>query len=266
MISKIYKLEILKKIKEFTNEEFWILGKEEMRWLNFLIDTDESKFFFTKGEIDKLKNFLSDSQKFNLSKVVIKNKPKRDERSWIFLEPIIKAIIDCKNIKLEYRTSNFEQFKSICFPYKIEFEFYKNEWYLLWLNLSNNKKMMRTPFSSIIFLETIEREIDLSKEAVEIFDEKNLTALFSVEKRYSDDLKRILLILIDFNPVLKKENSKEFLFEISFKPSEEGYLLQLFRYLGQRAIILKPSNLVEKMLLSYRKSLERYSKKDLEIF
>ena len=59
--------------------------------------------------------------------------------------------------------------------------------------------------------------------------------------------------------ILEKDIQNNLLFKIKYKPSEEGYMLQKFRQLGKRSILIEPRFLVEKMLFTYRKSLERYS-------
>ncbi|HEM56204.1 MAG TPA: WYL domain-containing protein [Thermodesulfobium narugense] len=260
MISKIYNLEILNKIKEFTNDDFCNLSNEELRWLKYLINTDESGFFFNAEDRKELKTFLADINTSSLPKIIIKNKPKRNRKSWSLLEPLFTAIFEEKDLILRFQISDSEQFKAKCFPYKIEFEFYKDEWYLLWLNLSEDKKKMKTPFASILSFEIIDRENELFEEAEKIFLEEYHFAKFRVDKQYLDDLKRILLTLIDFKPILEKDTQNSLIFKIKYKPSEEGYLLQKFRQLGKRAIILEPRFLVEKMLFTYTKSLERYSK------
>lgn len=258
IISIIYKFKVLNKIKEISGKNFCVLGNEESAWLKYLINSQESVFFFDTEEIEELKNFLKDAKALELSNFMIKNKPKRDRKSWGILEPLIKIFLDKQNMILYYNTSNSNSLKSQCFPYKIEFEFYKNEWYLLWLNLSENNKIMKTQFSSIKSFETIKRDVDLSDEAKKAFFEQDIYAKFCIDKRYSDDLKRILLTLIDFNPILDKDDSEYFIFKINYKFSEEGYLLQKFRYLGNRAIILEPKNLAEKMLITCEKVIKRY--------
>jgi hypothetical protein len=260
MISKIYNFEILSKIKELTNKNFCILSSEEMCWLKYLINTDESKFIISAKDKNELESFLIDTKTYNLPKIIIKNKPKRNESSWTLLMPLVEAILEEKDLILSFQISDSEQFKALCFPYKLEFEFYKDEWYLLWLNMSENRKKMKTPFSYILSFETVKRKQDLFEEAERIFLEEDLFAKFSVDKKYLDDLKRILLTLIDFNPILDKEDQDKIIFKIEYRPSEEGYLLQKFRQLGKRAILLKPKFLVERMLYSYKKVLERYSK------
>jgi hypothetical protein len=117
---------------------------------------------------------------------------------------------------------------------------------------------MKTPFSCINSFEKIDRKKDLSKDAEEIFKEKYLSAKFYIDKKYLDDLKRILLTNIDFNPIFERETSDKFIFQLKYVPSEEGYLLQKFRYLGQRAIIIEPRSLVEKMYITYKKAIDRY--------
>ncbi len=259
MISKIYNLEILNKIKKFTNDDFCNLSNKEMEWLKYLINTDESDSFLSVEDKKELEAFLGDTKASILPKIIIKNKPERNKESWALLWPLVKTILEGKNLILRFKLSDSEEFKAKCFPYKIEFEFYKDEWYLLWLNLNEDRKKMKTQFSSILEFEIIERENELFKEAEKIFLEEYLFAKFWVDKKYIDDLKRIILTLIDFNPIFEKDIQNNLLFKIKYKPSEEGYMLQKFRQLGKRAILVEPRFLAEKMLFTYRKSLERYS-------
>ncbi|MBO9596911.1 MAG: WYL domain-containing protein, partial [Cohnella sp.] len=148
------------------------------------------------------------------------------------------------------------------FPYKLEYNMVKREWYLLWY-ATRNHSLMSTKLQSIVSVEETELPEDRVSALKDLLDrllaERKQHAVIQVIQAYNVELSRILYAFSCFDKsVTYDEDDNVYRIRIAYLADESEFLLSKIRFLGLRVKIEEGAYLQTRMKESASKALARY--------
>lgn len=261
LFEKIFNYQIFSRLDETGS---FALTSQERTWLKMMLAHAASAEAFTPDTLGKLDELLQTEDTTDIRGIIIEKAKGRERQVYHPLLRVLRRII-MRNfgIRLTFRIKH-GGFKSnqAGFPYKLEYNMVKREWYLLWYNLRLHA-LMSTKLQSIVAVE----ETVLSTERVDalknllnrLLEERKEHAVIQVVQTYNAELSRILYAFSCFEKSVSYDEAPNvYRIHVSYLADESEFLLSKIRFLGLRVKIVEGERLKDRMRESASKALARY--------
>lgn len=282
MFEKIHsyqlKQDLLEEISDMFKPQFLLpITKNEKAWLKSVLCANDVINFIPSDTKQKLDTVLQEYESVNIDSLLLQN-PKVDSQMFkdinkdIF-QLIIKTICLGKRIQISYKTYKGGFFENVnAFPFRIEFNLKKKQWYLWWLPIDFDTKILYpTPIHLITevssyYLNTAKKDKCLAK-IKNLVEQERVSVVLAINnkafKSPDEDKGRILYAFSSFDKEVKfdtENNSYEIV--INYRRSEEEDVLQKIRMIGERIIVKNSPNLQRRMKETICKTLNLYKNKE----
>ena len=261
LFEKIFNYQIISRLDEAGS---FALTSQERTWLKTMLRHSTSAEAFTPDTLGKLEYLLQGETSTEVQDIIIE-KGKSLERQ--VYHPLLRSLrrIMMMNlgIRLTYRIKHGGvKANQPGFPYKLEYNMVKREWYLLWY-ATRTHSLMSTKLQSIVSVEETELPEDrvaALKELLEqLLTERKQHAVIRVIQAYNSELSRILYAFSCFDKsVSYDEDANVYRIRVSYLVDESEFLLSKIRFLGLRVKVEEGAHLQARMKESAAKALARY--------
>ncbi|MFC5401338.1 WYL domain-containing protein [Cohnella soli] len=267
LFEKIFNYQIISRLDE--SGSFALTGQERT-WLKMMLEPVESTQAFTPETLGKLDEILQTDDVTGIQGIIIEKAKSRERQVYHPLLRVLRRII-MRNlgIRLTYRMKHGGiKSNQHGFPYKLEYNVVKREWYLLWYN-TRQHTLMSSKLQNIVAVEESElsaERVDALKELLgRLWEERKEHAVIQVVPTYNVELSRILYAFSCFEKsVSYDEDVDAYRIHISYLADESEFLLSKIRFLGLRVKIVKGEHLKGRMRESASRALARYGVQEEE--
>lgn len=261
LFEKIFNYQIMSRLDETGS---FALTSQERIWLKTMLGHSAASEAFTSDTLGKL-GYLLEGEPSNEVREIIIEKAKSRERQVYhpLLRPLRRIIMMNLGIRITYRIKHGGmKANQSGFPYKLEYNMVKREWYLLWY-ATRNHSLMSTKLQSIVSVEETELPEDRVAFLKELLDrmltERKQCAVIQVVQVYNAELSRILYAFSCFEKsVSYDEDANLYRIRVAYLADESEFLLSKIRFLGLRVKIVDGNHLQARMRESASKALARY--------
>lgn len=261
LFEKIFNYQIMSRLDEAGS---FALTSQERTWLKTMLGHPASVMAFTPDTLGKL-DYLLEGEASNEVREIIMEKAKSQERQVYhpLLRSLRRIIMANLGIRLTYRIKHGGvKANQSGFPYKLEYNMVKREWYLLWY-ATRSHSLMSTKLQSIVSVEEMELPEDQVSALKVLLDrlltERKQYAVIQVIPDYNAELSRILYAFSCFEKsVSYDEDANLYLIRVAYLADESEFLLSKIRFLGLRVKIVDGDHLKARMRESASKALARY--------
>lgn len=261
LFEKIFNYQIISRLDETGS---FALTAQERTWLKMMLAHAASAEAFTPDTLGKLDELLQAEDSTDIRDIIIEKAKSRERQIYHPLLRVIRRII-MRNlgIRLTYRIKHGGvKSNQSGFPYKLEYNMVKREWYLLWYN-TRHHTLMSTKLHNIVSVEenvlSAERVTALKDLLSSLLEKRKEQAVIQVVQTYNAELSRILYAFSCFEKsVTYDEASNVYRILVSYLADESEFLLSKIRFLGLRVKIVEGERLKDRMRESASKALARY--------
>lgn len=261
LFEKIFNYQIISRLDETGS---FALTTQERTWLKMMLAHAASEEAFAPDTLGKLEELLQAEDPTDIREIIIEKAKSRERQVYHPLLRVLRRII-MRNlgIRLTFRIKHGGvKTNQSGFPYKLEYNMVKREWYLLWYN-TRLHTLMSTKLPNIVSVEEIvlspERVAALKKLLDRLLEERKQHAVIQVVQTYNAELSRILYAFSCFEKsVTYHEAANVYRIHVSYLADESEFLLSKIRFLGLRVKIVEGERLKDRMRESASKALARY--------
>lgn len=261
LFEKIYNYQIISRLDEAGS---FALTSQERTWLKTMLEHSASNEAYTPDTLRTLKQLLQDEDSTDIHNIIIE-KAKSQERQVYhpLLRSIRRIIMQNHGIRLTYKIKHGGvKAGQSGFPYKLEYNMVKREWYLQWYS-TRNRSLMSTKLQNIISVEETllpeDRVTELKKLLEHLLEQRREHAVIQVVQSYNAELSRILYAFSCFEKsVSYDEATNSYRIHVTYPADESEFLLSKIRFLGLRVKIEEGNGLKKRMIESATKALARY--------
>ncbi|TVX99102.1 WYL domain-containing protein [Cohnella terricola] len=261
LFEKIFNYQIISRLDETGS---FALTTQERTWLKMMLGHSASTEAFTPDTLGKLDELLQTEDATDIRGIIIEKAKSRERQVYHpLLRTLRRIIMQNLGIRLTYGIKHGGiKSNQIGFPYKLEYNMVKREWYLLWYN-TRHHTLMSTKLQSIVAIEEAvlpTERVDALKDLLNrLLEERKQLAVIQVVQTYNAELSRILYAFSCFEKsVSYDEASNVYRVHVSYLGDESEFLLSKIRFLGLRVKIVDGDHLKDRMRESADKALARY--------
>ncbi|SFT18924.1 WYL domain-containing protein [Paenibacillus sp. BC26] len=261
LFEKIFNYQIMSRLDEAGS---FALTSQERTWLKMMLEHAASADAFTPDTRNKLNQLLHDEVSTEI-RAIIMEKAKSKERQ--VYHPLLRALrrilMVNHGIRITYRIKHGGvKANQSGFPYKLEYNMVKREWYLLWYS-TRGRSLMSTKLHNIVDVEgtelAIERVAELKRLLHQLLETRKQQAIIQVVPHYNEELSRILYAFSCFEKsVSYDETGAQYRIHVSYLADESEFLLSKIRFLGLRVRVSEGEYLKVRMRESASRALNRY--------
>lgn len=257
---KIFNFQIMSRLDEAGT---LALTSQERSWLKTMLEHASAVEAFAPDTLSKLSNLLELEASTEVREIIME-KAKSQERQVYhpLLRTLRRIIMQDRGILLTYRVKHGGVKTQNGFPFKLEYNMVKREWYLQWYS-TRNHTLMSTKLKNI---ESVEEtmlspdQIAALKAKLELkIEARKELAVIQIIPTYNSELSRILYAFSCFEKsVAFDEGSGIYQIRVIYLADESEFLLSKIRFLGLRVKIVEGEYLRRRMLESASKAMARY--------
>jgi predicted DNA-binding transcriptional regulator YafY len=261
LFEKIFNFQLLSRLED--TGTFTVTAQERI-WLKMMLESAAADNAFDASTRGKLLAALEGEAAYALDEELAEKAASLDKPLFPVQLQKLRHIIRSKSaVRLTYRIKEGRVHTDESgFPYKLEYNMVKREWYLLWYHRRYRALMC----TRLLNVEAVEEVEILPSEAERIMadigrktDDLKEQAVIEVVRRYNGELSRILYAFscldkeVDYD-----EETDTYLVRLHFLANEREYVLSKLRFLGMRVRVTQGGHLKRRMLESASKALMRY--------
>lgn len=261
LFEKIFNYQIISRLDE--TGSFALTGQERT-WLKMMLAHAASADAFTPDTLGKLDELLQTEDATNIRDIIMEKAKSRERQVYHpLLRTLRRTIMANFGIRLTYKIKHGGvKPNQSGFPYKLEYNMVKREWYLLWYS-TRAHSLMSTKLQNILSVEeTIlpaERVAVLKDLLNRLLEERKERAVIQIVQTYNAELSRILYAFSCFEKSVSfDEASNVYRIHVTYLADESEFLLSKIRFLGLRVKIVDGARLKDRMRESASKALARY--------
>ncbi|MFC5471586.1 WYL domain-containing protein [Cohnella suwonensis] len=261
LFEKIFNYRIISRLDETGS---FALTSQERTWLKTMLEHSASAAAFTPDTLSKLGELLQSESADDIREIIIEKAKSRERQVYHpMLRTLRRMIMLNLGIRLTYGIKHGGvKSNQTGFPYKLEYNMVKREWYLQWYS-TRNHSLMSTKLHNIVSVEenvlSSERIAALKDLLNHLLEKRKERAVVQVIQTYNAELSRILYAFSCFEKsVSYDEASNVYFIHITYLADESEFLLSKIRFLGLRVKIVEGERLQERMRDSAAKALSRY--------
>ncbi|WP_040949757.1 WYL domain-containing protein [Gorillibacterium massiliense] len=261
LFEKIFNYQIISRLDEAGS---FALTSQERTWLKTMLNHPASLEAFTPETLSKLYQLLQAEPSTEIRGIIIE-KAKSQERQVYhpLLRSIRKMIMQNRGIRLTYKIKHGGvKANQSGFPYMLEYNMVKREWYLQWY-CTRNRSLMSTKLQNIVSVEetilTEDRITELKALMEHLLQQRRELAVIQVVQSYNTELSRILYAFSCFEKTVTYDEASDiYRVHVTYPADESEFLLSKIRFLGLRVKIEEGERLKSRMMESATKALARY--------
>ena len=261
LFEKIFNYQIIARLDE-TNS--FALTAQERTWLRMMLNCAVSAEAFTSDTLGKLEEILQGEDTADIRDIIFEKAKSRERQIYHpLLRTLRRIIMRNQGIRLTCRIKHGGiKSNQSGFPYKLEYNMVKREWYLLWYN-TRHHSLMSTKLQNIAAVEetvlSAERVNDLKDLLRRLLEGRIEDAVIQIVPTYNAELSRILYAFSCFEKsVSYDEASNIYRVQVSYLADESEFLMSKIRFLGLRVKIVEGARLKHRMKEAASKALTRY--------
>lgn len=267
LFEKIFNYQIISRLDETSS---FALTAQERTWLRMMLGHIASEDAFLPYTLGKLHEILQTEDATDIRGIIIEKAKNRERQVYHpLLRTLRRIIMRNLGVRLTYKIKHGGlKLNMSGFPYKLEYNMVKREWYLLWYD-TRHHSLMSTKLQNIVAIEDViltEERVQFLKDLLRrLLEERKELAVVQIVPTYNTELSRILYAFSCFEKtVTYDEASSIYRIHIAYLADESEFLLSKIRFLGLRVKIVIGDRLRFRMRESAAKALARYGDADLE--
>jgi len=261
LFEKIFNYRIISRLDETGS---FALTSQERTWLKMMLAHPSSAAAFPPDTLGKLNEILQTEDGTDVRGIIMEKAKSRERQVYHpLLRSLRRIIMRSLGIRLTYRIKHGGvKSNQSGFPYKLEYNMVKREWYLLWYD-TRYHSLMSTKLQSIVAVEEKALSADRGDAFKDLLnrllEERKERAVIQVVPTYNAELSRILYAFSCFEKsVSYDEASNLYRIQVAYLADESEFLLSKIRFLGLRVKIVEGDRLKDRMQESASKALARY--------